>query len=264
MAEWKYCVEDGNSKLVTGWWKDTTEKWYYMNEQGIMQTGWIELEGKWYHLDKSGSMDTGWFQDTNGSWYYLNPISDGNRGVMYGEGTYTIDGNEYLFNSKGVWIENNSLISDKCLEYVKGWEGFIDDGKKYYDCVGVVTQGYGLTGEEIKYLPEQITEKQASDLLKKVINQKYAKLVKNDLDKKGVKLKQNEFDALVSFAYNCGTTGLLGSTLYKRVCAGVRDTSLIANFQAWSNGGGKRIEGLYRRRTSEANMFLYSDYKGNK
>jgi len=39
--------------------------------------------------------------------------------------------------------------------------------------------------------------------------------------------------------------------------------SLIANFQAWSNGGGRRIEGLYRRRTKEAAMFLNSDYTGN-
>ena len=77
-------------------------------------------------------------------------------------------------------------------------------------------------------------------------------------------LVQNEFDALISFAYNCGTGGLLGSTLYKNVCNGVRDINTItSNFVAWSNGGGKRIEGLYRRRNKEADMFLNADYTGN-
>lgn len=46
--------------------------------------------------------------------------------------------------------------------------------------------------------------------------------------------------------------------------AGVKDSATItANFQAWSNGGGQRIEGLYRRRTKEAAMFLNGDYTGN-
>ncbi len=57
---------------------------------------------------------------------------------------------------------------------------------------------------------------------------------------------------------------ILGSTLYKNVCAGIRDKNTItSNFQAWSNCGGKRIEGLYRRRTKEAAMFLNGDYTGN-
>jgi len=93
---------------------------------------------------------------------------------------------------------------------------------------------------------------------------KYAPVVKADLDLRSVTLAQNEFDALVSMAYNIGTGGLLGSTLYKNVVAGVKDSATItANFQAWSNGGGQRIEGLYRRRTKEVAMFLNGDYTGN-
>lgn len=42
---------------------------------------------------------------------------------------------------------------------------------------------------------------------------------------------------------------------------GASDT-ITANFQAWSNGGGQRIEGLYRR-TKESAMFLNADYTGN-
>ncbi|BCZ47212.1 hypothetical protein psyc5s11_32790 [Clostridium gelidum] len=58
--------------------------------------------------------------------------------------------------------------------------------------------------------------------------------------------------------------GLLGSTLYRNVCNGVRDINTItSNFVAWSNGGGKRIEGLYRRRNKEVDMFLNADYTEN-
>ncbi|MGN2348320.1 cell wall-binding protein [Clostridium botulinum] len=262
MSQWKWCVEDSDGKVIKGWYEDNGT-WYYLNDEGIMQTGWKkDKDGRWYYLDSNGAMKTGWLKD-NDKWYYLEPNSTGYKGEMYGNRTALIDGKSYEFNSTGAWIED-SLVSDKCINFIKSWEGFIKEGKKYYDCVGVLTQGYGLTGDEIKNLPEQISEPEAAALLKKVVNNKYAPIIKKNLDSKGVCLKQHEFDALVSFAYNCGTAGLLDSTLYKNVCTGIRNKDTItSNFQAWSNGGGKRIEGLYRRRTKEAAMFLDRDYTGN-
>lgn len=263
MATWKWCLAKEDGTVVKGWYEDNG-KWYYLKDNGTMaENEWIkDKDGRWYYLGNKGEMKTGWFQSpVSNKWYYLEPSSNGYKGAMYTQGTYTIDDKEQKFDSDGAWIED-TFVSDKLIDFVKSWEGFYPN--KYYDCVGVLTQGYGLTGSEIENLPDRITEKEASDLLKKVINDKYAKIVKNDLDSKGIKLSQNEFDSLVSFAYNCGTSGLLGSTLYKNVVAGVRDSNTItANFQAWSNGGGNRIEGLYRRRTKEAAMFLKSDYTGN-
>jgi lysozyme len=50
---------------------------------------------------------------------------------------------------------------------------------------------------------------------------------------------------------------VLGSTLYKNVCAGVRDVATItANFTAWSKAGGQTLAGLLRRRQDEAKMFF--------
>ncbi|MGN2339457.1 glycoside hydrolase family protein [Clostridium cagae] len=262
MSNWKWCVQGEDEKVIKGWYEDN-RTWYYLNDEGVMQTGWIEdKDGRWYYLDSNGSMKTGWLKDKD-KWYYLEPNSTGYKGEMYCNYTSNIEGKSYTFNSTGAWVED-SLVNSKCIDFIKSWEGFIDEGKKYYDMVGVLTQGYGLTGDEIKNLPEQISEPEAAELLKKVVNNKYAQIIKKDLDHKGVCLKQHEFDALVSFSYNCGTTGLLGSTLYKNIVAGIRDKDTItSNFQAWSNGGGKRIEGLYRRRTKEADMFLNADYTGN-
>lgn len=259
MSNWKWCVENQDGTITKGWYEDN-EKWYYLKDNGTMATGWIEdKDGRWYYLDESGAMKTGWLKDKN-KWYYLNPIGNGFKGEMYGNCTATIDGKSYSFDSAGAWVED-SLVSSKCIDFIKSWEGYF--AKPYYDCVGVKTLGYGMTGKEIEGM-EYVTEEQATNMLKGLIENKYAPPIKKDLASKGVYLKQNEFDALVSFAYNCGTVGLLESTLYRNVVAGIRDKDTItSNFQAWSNGGGKRIEGLYRRRTKEAAMFLNEDYTGN-
>lgn len=261
MSQWKWCATDDNGKVIKGWYQDNN-KWYHLNEAtGIMNTGWFkDKDNRWYYLDEqNGDMKIGWIQ-LNGIWYYLEPDSNGYMGSCYMNCTTTIDGKEYTFDANGHMLEN-SLVSEECIDFIKSWEGFYST--PYYDEVGVLTLGYGMTGEEIQGISE-VTESQATQMLKDWINNKYAAVIKADLDSKGVTLKQYEFDALASFAYNCGTAGLLGSTLYKNVVAGVRDSgTILANFQAWSNGGGARIEGLYRRRTKEAAMFLNSDYTGN-
>jgi len=230
--DWKWCLVDENNKLLTGW-KQVEGLWYFLNPNGVMATGWIKDKEKWYYL--------------NG------------KGVMVNNCTLIIEEKTYTFNLDGSL--NESLVSNECIDFIKSWEGYF--AEPYIDCVGVKTLGYGMTGEEIEGISE-ITEEQATSMLKDWINNKYAPIIKADLDSKGITLAQNEFDALVSFAYNCGTGGLLGSTLYKNVVVGIRDVDTItSNFRAWSNGGGQRIEGLYRRRTKEAAMFLNTDYTVN-
>ncbi|NFI05415.1 cell wall-binding protein [Clostridium botulinum] len=259
MSQWKWCVENQDGTITKGWYEDNS-KWYYLKDNGTMATGWIEdKDGSWYYLDANGTMKTGWIRYKE-KWYYLEPNSTGYKGQMYGNCTTTIDGKSYSFDSTGAWIEN-SLVSSKCIDFIKSWEGYF--AKPYYDCVGVKTLGYGMTGKEIEGL-EYVTEEQATNMLKDLIENKYAPAVKKDLDSKNITLKQHEFDALISFAYNCGVVGLVGSTLYKNIVSGIRDKNIItSNFQVWSNGGGKRIEGLYRRRIKEAAMFLSADYTGN-
>jgi lysozyme len=287
-GRWYFIGDD--SLMQTGWikWKD---KWYYLNPNqtkdsliyGQMMTGWLSENGKWYYLSPNdsisgvseGEMLTGWLQ-WNNEWYYLNPSEyDPQTGLIQGQmlasTTQTINGKSYSFDDKGA-MENESstvlegsYISEDCLDFVKGWEGFTNNGRKYYDCVGVLTQGYGMTGDEIANLPDQIDEPTAASMLRTLINNKYAAAIKNNLDSKGITLTQNQFDALVIFAYNCGTPGLFGSTLYKNVCSGIRDTDTIYDdFMMWNKGevDGKMqaIAGLTKRRSAEANIFNNRDY----
>ncbi len=69
-----------------------------------------------------------------------------------------------------------------------------------------------------------------------------------------VRLKQNQFDALVSFAYNCGASALRGSTLLKKVNAGDFDGAAL-EFHKWVRGGGRVLPGLVRRRAAESLLF---------
>ena len=118
---WKWCLDD-NGTLLTGW-QQVNNKWYYLYPNGTMATGWIQIEDKWFYLNKDGIMQTGWLQD-EGSWYYLEEQSNGHQGEMYCNGTYSIGGVNYIFNSSGVWIKNY-LVTKEQLEQV-GWKNVSD------------------------------------------------------------------------------------------------------------------------------------------
>lgn len=153
------------------------------------------------------------------------------------------------------------LVSKQCVDFVKSFEGF--SATPYDDGTGVMTIGYGLIGDEIKGRT-YISEPEAAAELEDLLNTKYAQPIKNDLDSKGITLTQNQFDALVSMAYNVGTSGVLGSTLYRDICNGVEDKiTIIRDFEMWCKAGGKTVAGLLRRRKEEANMFFSIDNTTN-
>jgi lysozyme len=69
-----------------------------------------------------------------------------------------------------------------------------------------------------------------------------------------VPLEPHQFDALVSFAYNCGEGNLGKSTLLEKVNGG-DFAGAAKEFARWNKGGGKVLAGLTRRRASEALLF---------
>ena len=127
ISDGKWYLLDANGVMKTGWYKDETtaqgaannsstttvadtsttnanntsatktEKWYYLNSDGSMKSGWLSDGGKWYYLNTDGTMQKGWLIYSN-SKYYLN--ADGTMAT----GTKTIDGKEYNFNNSGVLI----------------------------------------------------------------------------------------------------------------------------------------------------------------
>jgi glucan-binding YG repeat protein len=59
-----------------------------MNEEGVMQTGWLTLEDHTYYLSDSGQMIKGW-KKIDGSWYYFR--GDGSMAVNETVEGYELD-----------------------------------------------------------------------------------------------------------------------------------------------------------------------------
>lgn len=52
------------------WIKKGTE-WYFVDDNGTLETGWIKVRNKWYYMDVSGAMQTGW-KNVGNRWYYMH------------------------------------------------------------------------------------------------------------------------------------------------------------------------------------------------
>ena len=145
-------------------------------------------------------------------------------------------------------------ISQKGLDLIKRFEGL--ELKPYKCPAGIPTIGYGNTyypsGAKVKLTDPAITQIVAEALLKFLLGS-YEKDVdsfcRDDIN-------QNQFDALTSFAYNCGSRNLKSSTLLKKVNANPADPTIKAEFLKWNKGGGKVLPGLTKRRQAEADLYF--------
>ena len=72
-------------------------KYYYIGNDGIMKTGWQQIDGQWYYLDQTGAMQIGWLKSDDGKWYFLYP-----NGAM--AVNTVIDGR--TIGEDGVWVPN--------------------------------------------------------------------------------------------------------------------------------------------------------------
>jgi GH24 family phage-related lysozyme (muramidase) len=139
------------------------------------------------------------------------------------------------------------ITSQVGVNLIKSFEGCVLHS--YRDAVGVLTIGYGHTGN-VKD-GQTITQTQAEELLKgdlKRFEDGVNSLVK-------VKLNQNQFDALVSFSYNVGVGALKTSDLLEKLNKGDY-TGASSEFARWCHAGGKVLKGLVLRREAERVLFL--------
>lgn len=134
------------------------------------------------------------------------------------------------------------IISNKGLDLIKQFEGC--RLKAYKDPAGVWTIGWGHT-KGVK-AGNEITQEQADKLLRDDLAVYETKVDKYD-DK--YHWNQNQFDALVSFAYNIGSIDQLTSN-------GRRSIKTISEkILEYNKAGGKKLEGLVRRRKAEKALF---------
>ena len=138
-------------------------------------------------------------------------------------------------------------INEKGLNLIKEFEGL--KLTAYRDVKGILTIGYGHTGEDVVE-GQKISAAQAEMLLKNDVDDAergVTKLVR-------VLLTDNQYSALVSFTYNIGINALAKSTLLKYLNQG-GFTEAADQLLRWNKAGGKEYAGLTRRRKAERALF---------
>lgn len=121
-----------------------------------------------------------------------------------------------------------------------------------YRCAAnVLTIGVGHTGKDV--LPGmKITEQQSQQLLTNDLH-RFELAVSHLVTKK---LTQNQFNALVSFAFNCGAAALEKSSLLVAINRGITDRAeLVRRWCLWCKIKGATSLDLLARRRREVNLF---------
>lgn len=144
---WSYADKDGS--LIKDAWKKVGNKWYYFEEEVMIQDTVRSINGITYIFDKDGAWvdksvkKSSWFKSYCGEWYYINA-----DGTLNTEEEKIIDGKKYYFNGDGslvtrsvlydddgnVWIDENGLV-----DTTDGW-------KKSYDSWVYVLNGKVQSG----------------------------------------------------------------------------------------------------------------------
>lgn len=149
-------------------------------------------------------------------------------------------------------IPESMSVSNKGVDLICEFEG-----KRlvaYDDGVGIWTIGFGTikypNGTRVKK-GDTCTLDQAKEYMRHDLIE-FEHTVNSSVK---VPLNQNQFDALVSLAYNIGSSAFKSSTLVKKLNTG--DYQGAADqFNVWINAGGKRMQGLVNRRDREKLLFL--------
>lgn len=137
------------------------------------------------------------------------------------------------------------MTSTRGIDLIKQFEGL--KLTAYKDPVGIWSIGYGHT-KGVKE-GDTITREEAERYLRDdLATAEYAVSTYDPI----YNWNQNEFDALVSFVYNIGPGGIRQVT-----GNGSRDKETIAQkMLLYYNAGGKKLEGLVRRRQAEHDLFV--------
>ena len=99
---WYYLSEDDGYMHASEWFCDPeSRRWYYLDSNGAMCTGWITVDDIWYYLDKDGAMCTGW-NKIGDNWYLF-----GASGAML-RGWQTVNGKQYFLAEDGKCLINTT------------------------------------------------------------------------------------------------------------------------------------------------------------
>ena len=133
--------------------------------------------------------------------------------------------------------------------------------KEFEDCkliayrspAGVWTIGYGHTSDVTQGM--RITQAQADAYLRQDLTQFESYVNDPSYVPFTASLTQGQFDALVSFAYNCGAGKL------KQLCSGSNATDVGNSLPLYNKNGGKVLQELANRRAAEQALYNKKEKK---
>ena len=140
-------------------------------------------------------------------------------------------------------MQTSKLLLQKLMEF----EGCRLEA--YLDEAGVPTIGYGHT-KGVR-MGDKISDYWARNLLKEDVEY-FAQRV----ERLGVCRTQGQLDALTSFVFNLGIGQLRKSTLLRVIKRQGPAADIKREFMRWVYAGGKKMPGLEKRRSWEAERFL--------
>ena len=136
-ADGRRCYADEEGILQTGWvefsenhyyfqdnfsaetgWAELDESVYFFNPSGIMQTGWLDMEGSRYYLGEDGRRRSGWAEVDNER-YYLDE-----EGILY-TGWLALDGKSYYLTEDGSAATGRYVIEDQTYFFSSTGENFL-------------------------------------------------------------------------------------------------------------------------------------------
>lgn len=153
-----------------------------------------------------------------------------------------------MFSTARRKVVSGIAVSVAAIGLIAGYEGFVDH--TYVDAVGVKTIGFGHTGPDVK-AGQTVTRKAAEELLVRDADAHWEQARKYIR----VPLFQHEADAYASFIFNVGVGSFRSSTLLKRLNSGDY-SGACAQLKRWVYAGGKRLNGLVKRREAEYRLCM--------
>lgn len=141
-------------------------------------------------------------------------------------------------------------ITQAGIDFIKRFEGL---SPTVYICpAGYPTIGYGhvVKPQEREQFASGITTEQAESLLRQDVQTAERAVLRLIT----VPLTDGQFDALVSFTFNLGAGALQRSTLRRKINRG-EHVAALGEFRKWVWAGGRKLEGLVRRREAEASLY---------
>ena len=139
-------------------------------------------------------------------------------------------------------------ISQNGIDFIKSCEAF--RAVVYQDQAGIWTMGYGTTNGAAPGM--EVTPAGAEAMLREDLE--HVQQIVNDNCE--VPLNQNQFDAVCSFAYNCGVNAFLCSHLRSDLNGG-NYLEAADQFLKWKYVHGVVNQGLLNRREKEGRCFCH-------